>query len=45
MKTAKAWGLIPSEWDDLSGDDKAEMMAFEESEDEIAAYWEGQRNG
>ncbi len=30
--TARAWHRIPSEWDSLSKDDKAEMMALEWAE-------------
>jgi len=32
MQTAKAWGKTPSEWNALSADDRAEMMALEEVE-------------
>ena len=28
LKTAKAWGLTPNQWDDLEPDDKAQMIAF-----------------
>ena len=30
--TARAWGRIPSQWDRLSREDKAEMMALEWAE-------------
>lgn len=29
--TAKSWHLTPSEWDDLSEADRAQMMALEEA--------------
>jgi hypothetical protein len=38
MKTAKAWGKIPSEWDALSEADRARMMAFEDTIATMAAY-------
>ena len=38
MKTAKTWGLKPSQWDNASDEDKAQMMAFEEVSATMAAY-------
>lgn len=38
MKTAKAWGLKPSQWDNSTDADKAQMMAFEEESATMAAY-------
>jgi hypothetical protein len=37
--TAKAWGKIPSQWDRLSPEDKAEMMALEWAES-IMRQWD-----
>lgn len=38
MKTAKAWGLTPSQWDRLPDSDKARMMAYEETTATMSAY-------
>lgn len=38
MQTAKAWHLIPSEWDALDDTDKAQMMALEMTEGEMREY-------
>lgn len=38
MKTAKAWRLIPSQWDSASPEDKAQMIAFEDVSATMAAY-------
>ena len=37
--TARAWGRIPSQWDRLSKEDKAEMMALEYAE-AIMRQWD-----
>ena len=39
LMTARAWGRTPSEWDSLSTDDRAEMMALEWSE-AIMRQWD-----
>ena len=38
MRAAKAWQKIPSVWDALSTDDRAEMMALEDVEAMMADY-------
>ena len=38
MRAAKSWGLPPSIWDELSDEDKAEMMAVEDVERDMAAW-------
>lgn len=38
MKTAKAWGKTPDEWDALSESNRAQMMAFEETISTMTAY-------
>ena len=37
MRTAEKWQKTPSEWDELSSDDKAEMMAYTEAEGKMQA--------
>jgi len=37
MRTAEKWQKTPSEWDELSTDDKAEMMAYTEAEGKMQA--------
>ena len=37
MRAAREWRLKPSEWDALSEDDKAEMIAFVTTEDKMRA--------
>ena len=41
LRTAKAWGMSPTAWDELSADDKAEMIVYEEQTAQMAAheYW------
>ena len=39
LATAKAWGRIPSQWDKLSREDRAEMMAYEWAES-IMRQWD-----
>lgn len=36
-RVAKAWGLTPTQWDQLPALDKARMMAHEEAEAMMAA--------
>lgn len=43
LTTAKAWGIKPSEWDELSGDDKGWMMALDQTQARMAA-WEQEQN-
>ncbi len=38
LETAKAWGILPSVWDALSEDDKAQMMAVEQTGAAMRAY-------
>ena len=38
LRTAKAWGLVPSQWDALDEIDRLEMMAETVAEDRMAAY-------
>lgn len=38
IKTAKAWGLTPDEWDECTDANKAQMMAYEEESAKMAAY-------
>jgi len=44
MRAAKNWGLLPSAWDELSIDDKAEMMAVDEVETAMAVWENEQRD-
>lgn len=37
MRAAKEWGIKPSEWDALDELDKAEMMAFVQTQDKMEA--------
>ncbi len=38
MGVAKAWGLLPSQWDALDEDDKAMMLAYERASATMQAY-------
>lgn len=39
MRVARYWGMTkPSEWDNTSEDEKAEMIAFYNEENRIASY-------
>lgn len=38
LKTAKEWGLTPSQWDELDEADKAQMIALEETSATMQAY-------
>lgn len=38
MKTAKAWGVLPDDWDALTDSNKAQMLAYEEESATMAAY-------
>lgn len=42
MELAKAWNLLPSEWDSLREEDKAEIAAFELDLGYMRAYEEHQ---
>ena len=42
LKAAKAYGLLPSQWDNLDEDDKAWILALDEVESKMQAYEEQQ---
>ena len=41
MRTAKAWGIRPSEWDTLDGETKAWMMAYDQASGQMES-WEAE---
>ncbi len=38
LKTAKAWGLTPDQWDNESDASKAQMLGYEDVSATMAAY-------
>ena len=43
MTAAKTWGLLPSDWDALDGDDKAWMMTLDQVQARMTAWEQEQQ--